>query len=334
MAVHFISTEGWTHEQWLAYRKDGIGASEFGSLIGQNRYECALRLFYKKLGLKKEIEPNFAMINGHEQEPIITKYWEHFEKDHDTMVSNLNRNKKVRTAESVNGYMYNDKYPNLFVSLDRRFTDPRFPNQYCNLELKNPSYASYNLWDNKNNPMELCQVACQLLVSEMPYAELCHKVGDAKIEITPMYYKDALKFEKMVIKELKLFWDRITKARELLTQIYQAKSEYNMKLALDLQQEFYRIEPPPEKTPAYLEFMTELQRAKKESVAIKGDEDALQKAKQLKKTIEKRKKLELEEVELKSYFANILHKSDKTEISFGSQGSIAMYNGRFTNKVK
>lgn len=335
MAVHFISTEGWSHEKWLQYRyQNGIGASVFGTLIGMNYHSCALKLFHEMIGLRKPIEPNFSMINGHWQEPIISKWWEYWEKDHDTMVKNVNAGRKQRIAVEVGGYMTNDKFPFMFASLDRKFRDDRYPNQWCALELKDPSAESYNMFENQNNPNEICQIAFQLLISESPYGELCHKIGNKKVEVKGAQYKDALRMEKMIVKEVSVFWDRVLNARKKQTQIWEAKNSYNMKLAEKLEYELLLLEPPAEKTLAYANYLSELSRTKSESIPMKGTNDLLDVAKQLKKISEKRKKMESEEIALKCQLFGEMHRENRTEISWGKEGSVSLFGGRFKNKVK
>jgi hypothetical protein len=334
MALHFVSTEGWSHDKWIMYRKDGVGASDFGVLLGLNKWKCSLQYFHELIGVKPmNNEMNFAQINGKAQEPIIANYFRYFEKDHATMVRNINAGKIVREVEEVGGYMYDTDLPNMFCSLDRKFKDARFGDKYCALEIKNESYVSHSMWEGRN-PNQILQLAYQLLITKFPYGVLLAKVGDSELVADDMTYKQALKLKNTIVSTVTDFWDRVTRARVIMTQIYHAKSQYNMKLALELQQEIFRLEPPPQKNDAYLEYMSTLAKERHESVSIKGTDDHIAKAKELKKITEKRKKLLLQETEIKSYFADIFHKEEKTEISFGSNGKISFFGGRFVNSLK
>ena len=65
-----------SHEEWLAERGKGIGASEVGALLGLSPYETPFSLWLKKTG---QIEPepeNVAMKLGHYLEPVVAQLWE------------------------------------------------------------------------------------------------------------------------------------------------------------------------------------------------------------------------------------------------------------------
>ena len=44
------STQDMTPEQWLGFRKRGIGASEVGAIMGLSQYKSNVELFYDKIG--------------------------------------------------------------------------------------------------------------------------------------------------------------------------------------------------------------------------------------------------------------------------------------------
>lgn len=65
-----------SHEEWLAERGKGIGASEVGAILGLSPYETPFSLWLKKTG---QIEPepeNVAMKLGHYLEPVVAQLWE------------------------------------------------------------------------------------------------------------------------------------------------------------------------------------------------------------------------------------------------------------------
>ena len=108
----------------------------------------------------------------------------------------MDKNRKVRGSRKVNAYCINDKYPNLFVSLDRDFIDPK--HGLSALELKNKTYSSYSKWENKMNPCEVVQLSTQLLVSEYQYGEICYLIDNTRMEVMNMLYKDAMMLEKKI----------------------------------------------------------------------------------------------------------------------------------------
>ena len=46
------STAGMTENDWLAWRKTGIGGSEAGIILGSNPYRTKRELFYEKTGVE------------------------------------------------------------------------------------------------------------------------------------------------------------------------------------------------------------------------------------------------------------------------------------------
>lgn len=331
--VEFISTEGWNREKWYAYRHDGIGASEVGTILGFNQYQCSLELFHLKIGRAKPKPMNLRMNIGHIGEQLIGELWEYWEADKNKFNDNIKNRRKVRECEPVNGYMRNDKYPNLFVSLDRRFKDPRFEG-YCNLELKNKTSLSYKQFTEEMNPMEVTQLATQNLVSEYVYGEIAYFIDNTWIEVMPITYKDALKMEKVILKATNKFWDSVLKARIIVNQIEYAKSNYQMSKVADLEMELLQLEPEPENNQAYYDYLTTLARAKKEEVPIKGSNVEYEIAKKIKSYSEKRKKMEAEEIKLKSLLISSMRTMDKHEIDFGKQGKVSFWSGTFKNNIK
>lgn len=43
-----VSTLGLDHEEWLRYRKNGIGGSDAGAVCGLNPYSSPMKVYYDK----------------------------------------------------------------------------------------------------------------------------------------------------------------------------------------------------------------------------------------------------------------------------------------------
>lgn len=65
-----------THKGWLDERKNGIGASEAGIILGVNKYSTPYQLWLSKLGLIPPVEETWAMKQGHIFEPYIAQLFE------------------------------------------------------------------------------------------------------------------------------------------------------------------------------------------------------------------------------------------------------------------
>ena len=60
--------------EWLEARKDGIGASEIGTILGVNPYDTPYQLWLRKTGQAPPTEDNFLMKAGHYLESAIAQF--------------------------------------------------------------------------------------------------------------------------------------------------------------------------------------------------------------------------------------------------------------------
>lgn len=329
--VNFVKIQPHTDE-WHGYRKKGVGASEIGTILGLNKYQCALKLHHTKLGLYKPSGKNLRMFLGNMSEDLIGDVFSYWEKDKETTLKNLEKGRRLRDIEKVDSFCTNDKYSNLFVSLDRRFWDKDLG--WCAVELKNKTSQSYKEYENKTNPCELLQLATQLLVTEYKKGYLVYLIDNSDIEVMELSYEDALRMETTITNAVKKFYGNIQKARILINRIEDAKSNFNMRLVETLEQELYTLEPPPENNEAYLDYMTELAKLKKNHPPIEANEEMFEVAKSLSKVRDKIKKLEEQEVSLKSKILTFLRVNDKLKLDFGKLGYVSIFEGRFNFRYK
>lgn len=319
-------------DEWHSYRRQGVGASEIGTILGLNKYQCALKLHHTKLGLYKPSGKNLRMFLGNMSEDLIGDVFSYWEKDKETTLKNLEKGRRLRHIEKVDSFATNDKYPNLFVSLDRRFWDKDLG--ACAVELKNKTSQSYKEYENKTNPCELLQLATQLLVTEYKKGYLVYLIDNSDIEVMELTYEEALRMEETILNGVKEFYGNIQKSRILINRIEDAKSNFNMRLVETLEQELYTLEPPPEHNQAYLDYMTELAKLKMNHIPIEANEEMFEVAKSLSKVRDKIKKLEEQEVSLKSKILTFLRLNDRLKLDFGKLGYVSIFEGRFNFRYK
>lgn len=48
----FVNTENLTEDEWLAYRRKGIGGSDVASALGLSPYRTKRELYYDKIGVE------------------------------------------------------------------------------------------------------------------------------------------------------------------------------------------------------------------------------------------------------------------------------------------
>lgn len=319
--------------EWYQFRNShGLGASEIGTSLGLNEKMCALKLHHLKLGLIGYDEKNLRMHIGSMSEDLIGDIFNYWEKDKETTRRNLDLKRKVRQVEPLNSYIVNEKYPDIFASLDRHFW--REDLGWCAVELKNKTSLSYKEYENKTNPCELLQLATQLLLSEYKMGYLVYLIDNADIEVISLNYEQALKMKRTILNASIRFCGNIKKSRIVLNQIEEAKSNFNMKEVERLEQLLYTLEPPAKENVAYLEYMTEIAKLKMNTIPIVANEEMFETAKALSKVRAKIKKLEEQEVSLKSKILTFLRVNDKLKLDFGKLGYISIFEGRFNFRYK
>lgn len=62
-------------EEWLAARKEGIGASEVATILGLNPFDTPYQMWLRKTGQIPPTEENFAMKRGHILEDAVAQFY-------------------------------------------------------------------------------------------------------------------------------------------------------------------------------------------------------------------------------------------------------------------
>lgn len=209
MSVQKVSLIQGTDE-WLEWRKRGIGASEISACIGENPYCSPKQLLNKKLGINTKKDSDFSlsrMERGRNLEPLIRDEY---------------INQTGNWVEPV--CVFNEKYPWLLASLDGLSEDGKLV-----VEIKAPSNKVHGeALDGKVVGYYYWQVLGQLLVAD---AELGHFVsysddpafGIDTLAIVPVE-RNKLK-EFTIIDRTKRWWDDFLRQRELHEKFRRFRSE-------------------------------------------------------------------------------------------------------------
>ena len=96
-----------SHEEWLRSRKEGIGASEVGAIIGVSPFDSPFSIWLKKTGQVEPEPENEAMLMGHLLEDAVAKRWE------------IETGQKVIKASAADIIYVHPKYPHMRVTPDR-----------------------------------------------------------------------------------------------------------------------------------------------------------------------------------------------------------------------
>ena len=137
-----------THEQWLDYRRTGIGGSDAATAAGLNPYSSLYTLYNDKLGLIPVKEDNEAMRQGRDFEDYVARRWMEV------------TGKKVRR----NCYMWrSNENPFMIADIDREVVG-----ENAGLECKTTS--AYNKSDLEGGEVPLTYyVQCQHYMAVMGF---------------------------------------------------------------------------------------------------------------------------------------------------------------------
>lgn len=136
MCKILISTLGLSHEEWLCYRKQGIGGSDAGAVCGLNPYVSPIQVFLdktsKELSQEAEQDEKEAMRVGRDLEEYVARRF--------TEASGL----KVRRKNAI---LFQENYPFMLANVDRMIVGEK-----AGLECKTASPYSADKWNGDNVP--------------------------------------------------------------------------------------------------------------------------------------------------------------------------------------
>lgn len=120
-------------EQWLRLRKNGIGGSDAGAIMGFNKYKSAYMVYLEKIGeYEADLSEKECVYWGNVLEDVVAK---EFEK---------RTGKRVRKANSMFQSM---KYPFMFANVDREIVGEK-----AILECKTTNQFMEKQWDGEEIP--------------------------------------------------------------------------------------------------------------------------------------------------------------------------------------
>lgn len=181
------STLNISHEDWLKYRKLGIGGSDAGAICGLNPYVTAMQVYQDKTSDETDDADNEAMRQGRDLEEYVAQRFMEA------------TGKKARRANCI---FYNEENPFMLANVDRLIAG-----ENAGLECKTASPYMADKWKDGEIPMHY-QIQCY------HYMAVC----DAKAwYIAVLIYGKDFKFHKIerdeeIIESLiqieKDFWKR------------------------------------------------------------------------------------------------------------------------------
>lgn len=262
--IQIIRIEPHTPE-WYEFRRNGIGGTDVGTILGLNKYDTAARVYHEKVGtISHSTEDNAMMFWGREMEDKIAQVWKYYDGTDFGYIENYKNDKVIRECRSVNGFVVNPKYPWLFGSLDRlinikggvNFLTGEALTTEAVLECKTLTYWASQIWEDGIPPYYLTQVMLYMILIESDYAEIAILQDGNKFRVERIARNE--KLCNQIIKLTKIFWEtRILPAKEALKKKNMAVLSGNLVAAESNDAIIQHLEPDPDGSEAYKDLMQE-----------------------------------------------------------------------------
>lgn len=186
-----VETEGLSREEWLRYRKCGIGGSDVAAILGISKWNSAISLWLDKTNQTNEpVEENEAMQWGTIMEPII--------RNHFAEVTG-------KTVVEVKAMLQHPEHPFMLADVDGLTTDDE--GNPAILEIKTASEYKRSEWENDIPSYYQTQVQHYLCVTGVQKAYVAVLIGGNSFKV---YEVDAdAEIQSMLIAVEKDFWNKV-----------------------------------------------------------------------------------------------------------------------------
>lgn len=186
-----VETEGLSREEWLRYRKCGIGGSDVAAILGISKWNSAISLWLDKTNQTNElVEENEAMQWGTIMEPII--------RNHFAEVTG-------KTVVEVKAMLQHPEYPFMLADVDGLTEDDA--GNPAILEIKTASEYKRAEWENDIPSYYQTQVQHYLCVTGVQKAYVAVLIGGNSFKV---YEVDAdAEIQSMLIAVEKDFWNKV-----------------------------------------------------------------------------------------------------------------------------
>jgi predicted phage-related endonuclease len=346
--IKFVSTKGWTDQEWHRYRLQGVGSSECASALGRDRYKPKLRLHLEKTKQwDPTFEDSFQTYRGRcIEQSIMRDYWRFYTTDKESVLLNMiNSDYVPKKYGKVRGFYHNDKYDWLYSTPDAKapkglpkLTDGTINETETLIEAK--SIASYYAKSFIIGFPEayLIQTQSQLVVTELEYVELMLLEDGTIPALYGFDYEPNLC--EIIIEGTKEFMDNARETIKYIKIKEEALIHGRTDELADIEYEITKREPGPEDSDSYAEFLTERYKERQMENVMIGNDGQYRLALKLLEIKETLKPIEAEKKLIENTFKEQMGKAEANSINFDEgRGSISWrkdVNGtfRFRNDVR
>jgi putative phage-type endonuclease len=226
-AIALASTNKLSREEWLGYRKQGVGGSDVSAIAGLNRWKSPIEVWMEKTGQIESEELGEAAYWGTTLEDIVAREY---------------AKRSGQKVQKRNAILQHPKYKFMLANVDRMIVDKDRGRGI--LECKTTNEYKKGEWDDDKIPEEYAiQVHHYLAVTGLQFAKIAVLIGGNKFEI-----KDIERDEEIIDYLIKIesdFWqlvksnvappmDGSDSAVELLKRLYPNSNTSSIELKSDM----------------------------------------------------------------------------------------------------
>lgn len=345
----FIHKENMSIEEWLDTRRDGVGGSDIGVIMGVNPYSCPTRLFFEKLDLTepKDLTDNDSVHWGRLDEPIIldqSQYWD-VSDDLGYMRNYWNgRQKQFSHVDfpffsinkrfpwlrmNVDGLGYYDTEITMQMVIDKLLNDQELIVPDKIIEIKTIKERATERWRGGIPYGYIYQVLGYLTVflhtNEDLYGEIYSRISGTKMT-RHMVDWDQVQIEEM-LEETYHFWTLVEEGLRIKNA---GLKEEEMMAAL------WNVAPEADGSKDYQDFLseTELEKLEAEANKFHGSDELLEIAYRYKKATKEASVIEADKQRWGNKLREAMVRNQSTIIDFGAHGRVKQSKRRMYVNVK
>ena len=189
-----VNTAGMEEDEWLSWRKKGVGGSDVAAALGLSPYKTARELFYDKIGVKLRVAEEDKSITfeiGHLLEDVVARIF----------------SKKTGFTVYQDQTMYQHPlFPFMLADVDRFIHLPNGDQGL--LECKTAHYDTQFLWANDAVPRHYeLQVKHYMSVMNINVAYIACLFSNSENDFVWRKIERDLDEEESTIQQLQYFWE-------------------------------------------------------------------------------------------------------------------------------